>query len=515
MRRAVLLLTGLLLTTLLAGALPATAQGNDPNPQANNWVVSTYDVTFNNLTYVDVDGTLRFHKIFYDGESYSADDARDLYDVLYQQDPERAEDLVSDFENKITQRFRAAMTDFFGDANLDVTPATLDRSTLNTTEEGKDAYHPPLVFTVAAEGPVNLTAIAGGDVNRTEVDVALQLGATLDVPFPVKAPAGTNLTLRLDVPNDLAIESADGATVGPLRQVATTTVRNWQEPAPQEEDVLLTVHDPDETRFEEQEASLHVVVDAKGLDLKLLRLADGSLGNARADVRAQGTFHVLQVPEGSVGLGQADITHISASDLRLLVREGIVERGTLTNFAAGFVEGFAADAPENVEITVSGGFEAASLDLTPSEEVNETHPPVTLDMLANINMDLTLSQPQGQQAAITLFDTRQSFELQPMNGMPTTYEIILPKGTTLLDAQAPDGAATTHTNDEGRTVLTVTTEDEPVETQAHVAITPSFLWYQTPELLALALVALLLPIALITRAIMVRRDRDGEQGPEE
>lgn len=500
------LLASVLLAALLATAAPATAQ--DPNPDAPNWVVTVYEVTFTELDHAILDGTLNFHKLTYEGTTYSAREARDLYHDAYAVDPQSAEDLVDDMEAQITARVETVLASTLpGGENATVSPAELDRSTLNTTE-GDDPYHPPLVFNVTADVPVDLQQVSG-DADPGAVDALLAVGAKVGLEVPLTAQAGTNVTFQIAPPEGLAF-SDEGAV--------SRTLRNWQGDGPASSNVTLAIWDEAATRYEAEDIDLTVTLDLTGLDLTLLQLPGGRAGTAIMDVRLAADVAVLPLPpEKQAELpASVDLTHVSSDQIRLLLAEGLLTRDDLQPLEDLFLGGFRELVEERTDAAVTGGLQESSLGAPPGTGDLDGDPPLALRAESHIEFPLELpSQGPNQVAAVTLFDLQREVPFEPIENFTTTYEVVLPRGVALLDAHAVDGPGSVlvERSDDGRDVLRVTTADEPTSANVHVALLPSFLLYQTWELLAIALVALLLPILLVARAVRKRRRRkDGGNG---
>lgn len=510
-RTALLTFAGLLALLVVAGA--AAGQGEDPNPQAGTWLASEHTITFDRVPggaddeaggppAVDVNGTIRLHQFQYEGDTYSADKFREYYDKNFIGD-----DAVRKMEAEVRARFNdsvQAMLPLKGPPTT--TPADLTDESLNAGYGDDRPYHPPLVFHPSASGDLDLAGATGSDATPKEMKVALELGATLEFPLDLGAEPGENLTVQLQAPEGLAWNATDEVSAQPrgTTSVVNETVENWKGVVQRNEQLPLQVTDPAEEPFREQRIDLDVTVDLQGVDIQPTRIPSGSFGEGRGSVTVQGELVVVELPESAPSaLRDAGVTHVAADDVRLLVEEDLVERSTVEDRVSNLTDGIVSDTPDQVDVVFSGGLVPESLAGVDRER-NDTARPVRLEFNADVFVDLSAGATGGGGAnSLALYTLDRSFTFPSIKGFATTYEVILPKGTSLENVEAPGATPETGTTEDGRDYFRLGVEGGgEQEATVAAAFTESFLWHQAPELLLLLLLLLLVPVLVVARLVM-------------
>lgn len=505
-RTALLTFAGLTLILLAAGT--AAGQGGDPNDQADRWFTSEQTITFDHVPggapneeggppQVTVNSTLRLHQFRYDGETYSADEFRSAYERNAIGD-----NAVERLESEVRSRFNDTLDQMLPlKGPPETTPAQLTDASLNAGATGRP-YHPPLVFHMSGGGDLDLSAATGQEASPKKLGVALELGASLDFPFQLSAEPGQNLTVHVRSPAGLAwnATAAGGASEA---GVVNHTVTNWKGATSQTDRLPLAVTDPAERAYRAERVDLDVIVDLKGVDVQLTSIPGGSLGEGKGSVTVDGKLAVVELPDSAPdSLSQAGVTHISADDIRLLIEEGLVDRSTIENRVNNLTEGFLSDTPERVDVVFSGGLVDETLQGAEASP-NETAPPVRLEFHADVFVDLAFGGGGGGSQAITLHSLDRSFTFPSLKDFATTYQVILPKGVSLVDVKvAGDESPTTGVTDEGRDYFRLdVAEGGEQEATIQAAVTASFLWYHAPEIVILLLLLILIPIAVVAKLL--------------
>lgn len=506
--------TALLAFAAVAGALlvvsPALAQDSDPNPAADEWIVTEQTVRFEHIpggaededggpALVYVNGTVSLHQFQYQGDTYTADEFRDAYErgVI-------GDSAVATLEAEVQRRFNDSMSRTLPlDGEPRVQPAQLTQASLNAGTGGS-TFQPPLDVRVAGEGNLDLSGVTGTETTPDKMAVAFDLGATFDLPYSDSVAAGHNKTVHLVAPAGLAWEETGGAEVTSNRTLATVEGTNWKGTSSLAVDVDLGVTDPTEKAFEEERVDLEVTADIQGIDVQVTKIPGGSLGQGRGNVSIVGDLAVVELPEAAPdSLTEAGVTHVSAADIRLLVDEGLVERSTIEEQVQNLTSGFAEETPEQVDVVVAGGLVDASLERSDDPPADETDRPVRVHFTADVFVDLSWrSSPGAGTQAVTLHTIQRTIPLDSIQGYETSYEVLLPKGVELRDVSSQTLDPTMGTTEDGRDFFTADVPaGEEHEATMQVAFTESTAAHQAPELVALLLLLLLIPLLVVARLV--------------
>lgn len=510
-RTALLVFAGTLAVLLAAGV--AAGQSEDPNDQADQWLTSEQNVTFDRVPggtpnedggppTVAVDGTIRLHQFQFRGSTYSADEFRSAYDrnVI-------GDDAVDRMESEVQSRFESNLAETLPLAGSpNTTPAEMTNESLEAGYDDDRPYHPPLVFHVSGGGDLDLAGATEGDADPEEMGVALELGASLGIPMSVGADAGENRTIHLQAPAGLAW-NVEGTPAGvEAREEAAVvdhTVTNWLGAQAETRSLPLELTDPGEAAYEEEQVDLEVVVDIEGVDLQPTRFPGGSLGQGTGTVTLEGELAVVELPDGAPdALREAGVTHIAADDIRLLVEEGLVERSTIEDRVSNLTGGFTEETPEQVDVVVSGGLVPESLSGV-DRSADDTARPVRIEFNADVFVDLSAGSNGGGAQALSLYSVDRAFTFPSLEGYATTYEVILPKGMAVESVDVQEGEpATVGTNEDGRDYFRLDVDEgDEREATVHASFTESFPAHQAPELFFPLLLLLLIPILLVARLV--------------
>lgn len=369
-----------------------------------------------------------------------------------------------------------------------------------------------------ATGPVRFRALATGGypvpaAEGKSLDSLFRVGGSIVVEFTLSTDEDRLTTFSITVPEGLefADPSADGAADG---NRVEWTVDNRGSKSKRETPVSVRVHDAEAPGFSEEEASLNVVIDLKDVDVSVAKAAGGDFGRLLVDVTVEGNLGVLRVPDefaASMPDG-LDLQYLSSDAIRVLYRDGLITEEQLADLDARLLADMQQKIGEALGSTapVNGGLDRATLD--PSLVSDPLSGDVPIVFRASLSVAKALSgggEPQAT-AAVALYTVQQAFDLPRVQGLDTTYKVILPKGLAVVDASATSGDVERGTTDDGREFFTVRpqSDEQPAHATVAMAVTPSFVvakfW---PVLLGAVLLLVLVIGGPIVGFVMVRRRR--------
>lgn len=262
--------------------------------------------------------------------------------------------------------------------------------------------------------------------------------------------------------------------------------------------------------YDAEDATLDVVVDLKDLDITIGKAMDGDMGNLLMDVTVTGNLGVIKVPEDlKAGLlprnerVSVSLDYLSSDAVRLLRQRGLVSDANLSvleeRLLADVQQKLGSALGAGVEVT--GGFDEATLAPPGSTRLSGDEP-IVFQARTSISKPLSGGAP-SQQAAIALYTQSQTFTLPKVQGLDTSYTVILPRGFAVTDLQATGGEYRSGKAADGRDSFTVEPTDSTAQATVAMSVTPTFVLVKFWPIVLLAVLLLVLlvgaPIALVMR----------------
>lgn len=358
---------------------------------------------------------------------------------------------------------------------------------------------PPVLWKASASG---LYTIAG--YGAENADLALKIGAVakFDVTlrqgeratdYTIHAPPGTKF---LDAQGAGAKLSPDGKTVALAIPAG----------AAKDVPVHLSLRSASAPSYSAEKADLGIVVDLKDLDITIGKAVKGDFGALDVDVTVAGKLSVLKVPDDlKAQMGSSiSLDYLNADALRLLKERGMLTPENLTKLEDELRKQV-ADNLQNAlgsKVDVTGGLDAATLAPSLVADPPSGEKPVTFTL--HTSFKKSLNGGSSGQAAMALYTVSQPFDMPKVQGLDTTYTVILPSGLAVKDLQVTGGAGEKGTAPDGREQFTVTPSSDTAHVNVAMAVTPSFVVAKFWPVLLLAVVLLVLivgtPIALVVRS---------------
>ncbi|HLE97135.1 MAG TPA: hypothetical protein VI997_07180 [Candidatus Thermoplasmatota archaeon] len=343
---------------------------------------------------------------------------------------------------------------------------------------------------------------------RGDLDALFDAGAEVDLPLVFVAEPGDRDTFEVRMPPGLrVVDTGDAARVPQGLQVA---IDARGEPAPVEQHVAARVASADATPPTANAGSADVTVDVRDVDVSLAGVAGGELGTMTIEVTARVALDAFMLPTEAVeklpdGLRLSGLT---ASSVRALLERRLVERADLDE-AADTVGGIFAErvaaALGGVIPVAEAAWDEASLTRGASGA------PLVIVARATVIRPLDTTSPQ-RGAALTVYTLPLTFSLQRLEGLDTTWRLVLPDGLEATSATAGDGAVTTERLPDGRhAVVVVLSGDDDAERRTtvdvQVGVTPSFVAAHFWPVLVLATVVFAAGAGGIVWAVRRRRTK--------
>lgn len=361
------------------------------------------------------------------------------------------------------------------------------------------------------DNPVHFTAAATGDYplpagSADKLGMGLDIGATVSFDLDLFGAPRQATTFVLHPVPGAVFSQAVGGGVAVNGATATYTVPAGAGAFP----ATLSMRGAQAATLTAQDAELGIVVDLKDLDVTIAKAINGDLGNLLMEVTVTGNLGVIEVPEslkGNLlpknGRVSVDLDYLSSDAIRLLRARGLVSDANLTvleDKLLADVQG-KLGATLGSAVVVTGGFDDASLsaDLVSSPLSGEK--PIVFRATTSITKPL--SGAPAQTGAIALYTQSQTFSLPKLQGLDTTYTVILPRGLAVTDLQASGGEFEVKKSDDGRDAFSVKPTDSTAQATVQMAVTPTFvvLKFWPIVLFAVLLVVLIVgtPVALLMR----------------
>lgn len=365
-------------------------------------------------------------------------------------------------------------------------------------------------FTAATSGPYALPE--GGE----NADLALRIGATLnfDLDLTRSKDGATIYTVR--TPSDVVFTKADGGVVSDDKRSASFTA-----PPSASGELLaasLGIRAKDAPTYTKDQAdngaSFAATVDLQEIDISISKAIGGDLGSLNGEVLISAKLGVLEVPESFRGSlpGNVELSYLTSDAIRLLRERGVLTDANAADLEKAFRENVTTNLQNalGVPITVTGGIVAASMAPSLVDPALSGKDPVVLEARAAFSKPLAGAAPPAQ-AATVLYSMPQSFTLPSVQGLSTTYKVILPPGLALSDFTVSGGTQETGTED-GRDYFVVTpTKGGEATASMNIGVTPGFVVSKFWPILLLAVLLVFLIVGTPIAIVVMRMRRKKKQ----
>ncbi|MFA5860327.1 MAG: hypothetical protein WDA16_01395 [Candidatus Thermoplasmatota archaeon] len=359
---------------------------------------------------------------------------------------------------------------------------------------------PPIRF--AATG-TNTYALPGA--HAKDLDLALAIGAT--VKFDINLFSGDRpSTFTIHSPPGTVFSAANGGTIAADKGSATFLVpANTQSPTG-----ALSMRSATAPEYSAEKAELGVTVDLKDLDVTIGKATKGDFGDLLIEVNVAGDLNVVSVAKlpdnvrSQLVSPNLQLDYLSGNAVRLMLERGLVSTNDLSDIEAKLMDETTRNLGSSMggPVKVTGGFEKSSL--APGAG---TDAPITFRAHASFSKPVTGGAPTDVQA-MALYTVHQSFTLPRVQGLDTTYTVILPRGLALASVDAPGATTKTGTASDGRDQFTVTPQSGTTTASVAIALTPTFVFLKFWPLVIFAVVLLVLVIGTPIAIVVVRRGKN-------
>lgn len=512
-------LLGPLFASILVLALfPVAAAATDPNPASDRWVEVVLEIHQPSLTELEIDGSLTIRKFAIQGTPYeSAEEIAEAYQELVKADAfaeangqpgGRADAFVEDLRQDAQDAFRARLQETYPTAELSETTAEVDLASL---ERGPgDPYEPGIRVDLAARVARSFDALGAGDLTEEQVGAAFRAGAVVHSTVIMTAGIGQKVTYVIDPPASppgLAFARVSGPGASLVDGKAVVVVDATADAVAKSADLTFALADPSVPSVDRQVAELNVTVDLQDVDISIGGAARGDMGTLVGAVEIDGALHTIALPEATkTHLGDSvTLDFLSSDGLRLLRLAGLLTDERLSavedQMAAEMRTRLEASLGTSVDVDLA--LDEASLGTAvsdpPSSEV-----PILFHAKASFAKRLS-GAPAAQ--ALAVYTVQQTFELPRIQGLDTTYTVILPPGLSLTALSATDAEQSTSTRPDGRESFTVTPHGGSTVATISMAVTGTFVVAKFWPVLLGALVLLVLVVGTPIALVVVRRRR--------
>lgn len=356
---------------------------------------------------------------------------------------------------------------------------------------------PPLSFEATAR---TIYTIEGADMD--DVDLALRIGGTANAELTLFASNGKATTYSIHPPSIAEFSSAAGGSVTEDGRTATFEVPAGATTFP----ARLSLRGRDVPQFDAEDATVDVTVDLKDLDVTLGGAMSGDFGNLLMDLTVDANLGVIEVPEQLKGSlpPNLDLKYLSADAIRLLADHGYLTEENITALEQELLDQVSGKLGSALggTIPVEGGLDRASLAVDLVSVPISGDKPVTFKASARVSKPLAGGEVQPQ-AAIALYTQQLPLSLPKLEGLDTSYTVILPRGLAVTDLTGSGATYETGKSDDGRDQFVVHPTSESAAMTVSMAVTPGFVMIKFWPVVLIAVVLLLLivgtPIALVMR----------------
>ncbi len=521
-----LALVAILLSASFLPHAAAQEEFTDPNPANAEWVESTLVIAQPDLRTLDVIGFIVLRKYSIEGTNYeTADDIGNAYQQLLDadefarqqgQEANRATNFVADMEKSTTDAIRQTLTDGFPGAEISVEPAILDITTLEGPEG--NVYEPGVLLEIKARVVRTAEQAGIGDLSTDAIATGFALGAKISTSLSVTAAAGHHIIYVIEPPTVPAgvsfIQASPAPSVFIDGAAMVIEVDNSAGTEPMTVDATAIVADPLARIYTQAEinagSAVTAIVDLKDIDIAIGKAIGGDMGNLVGEVLITADLSIIELPAEFQGTlpSSVDLKTLTSNGVRLLRKHGVITDAQVADLEKTFI----SQVEENLRnalqapVKVSGGLVAGTID---ADGITDVAGGAPLKLAAFATFLKPLSGGPAPEAAIALYTQEQGFDLPRVDGMPTSYKIILPKGLALtaLNVNGGDKAQGT---EGGRDWFSVSPTGDSAHAQVAMAVTPAFVF---AKFLPVVIIAILVIILIIgTPIALVVRRRKGKSG---
>jgi hypothetical protein len=510
-----------LLLLLLAASSVAphasAASAPDPAPGLPRYVVAQLDLAEPTLTRIDLTGSFSIQKYTLDGRLYTAGDMHDTFVGSRDRGDGTGDEFVGAIESAAYSSLSDTLNRTFPDATKSITKVHVEKATLVAPRT--DEYDPPVRITIAAVIERSRASLGIADLSDEAIGAAFQAGARVRTSFGLSAEPGHLSTFTLHAPRSpagLAFANAtNGATLGPRGETAIVTIDATKAAASSagvERSYSLDLYDPAvaATQPTAEDAKLDVLVDLQDLDVSLGGLTHGDMGTLRVAVSVKGDLRVIKVPDDAIAkFGEnVRLPLVTSDGLRILRAHGVVTDKEFEDVEAKLVDRVRAGLESSMggAVLVTGGFDAGTLDAKLAHSPPTSATPIIFRASANFARPLS-GGGEPDKGAIALYTLHQAFSFPRVQGLATTYTVVLPSGLAVTSVETSGATATTGTASDGRDSFSVTPQRDDATATAAIAVTPTFVLAKFWPVVLLALLVVLLLVGTPIAIVVVRRRR--------
>ncbi|HEX2022125.1 MAG TPA: hypothetical protein VHH36_05390, partial [Candidatus Thermoplasmatota archaeon] len=302
---------------------------------------------------------------------------------------------------------------------------------------------PPVLFQVSTSGPYALPE--GGE----NADLALRIGATLKFDMTLFRSEGGANEFTLVAPAGVHVVSAEGGQIAGDKASAVFRVPAGTGEAPT---ASVGIREAGARQYTKEDAdkgaTFGAVLDLQDVDVSIGKALGGDFGNLVGQVTVTAKMGVFEIPaefKGSLP-SNVELSYLTADGLRLLRQRDVVTQQMVDDLETSFRENVTAKLRDalGVPIEIQGGLAAGTLDPSKVGATPSGDDPVLLSASAGFVKPLSGAAP-APTAATALYSMPQTFKLPSVQGLATSYKVILPPGLAVTDVQVTDGASETGT----------------------------------------------------------------------
>lgn len=360
---------------------------------------------------------------------------------------------------------------------------------------------PPVGFAANATGAYAFAASSADDV-----DLALRIGGKASVPLNLFAQSGKETTFTIHPMPGAEFAKAEGGTLTANGLTATFVVPEGAASYP----ATLTIRGKDVPSFDAADADIGIKVDLTDLDVTIGKAMSGDFGNLVMDVTVTGKLGVIALPDEIKGglPANLDLAYLSSDSIRLLKDRGLLSDANLTKVEQSLMTRVSTQLGQALggEFPVEGGFDRASLAASLVSTPISGDVPITFTATARVTKPLAGGAVQPG-AAIALYTQQLPLSLPRVEGMDTTYTIVLPRGLAVTGLDAGGAQSEQGKSPDGRDQFTVTPSEDRADVVVSMAVTPTFVLLKFWPLVLLAVLLLVLVIGTPIALVMAKRRR--------
>lgn len=360
-----------------------------------------------------------------------------------------------------------------------------DRTDLRAATPPTFALDPPVHFLANASGN------HAGPEGTQNADLAIRIGANLTFELPLPRSDMGDLALTIVPPTTTRILFASDGSVADDGSSVTMSVPRGDSAAGSPP-VAIGMRGRAAPEYTDAQIAngtqFGAVIDLRDVQLGLT--GDGAI---LGEVRIALDIGLLDFPAefATAVPTTVEIDHLTSDALRLLYERKLITREQLATIERAFLENITTQLRTSLgDIDVSGGLDEASLDPTLVRDPVSGERPITLRASATFSQPLSGSATPDAQPALALKTITRSFALPRVQGLPTTYTVILPRGIDIASVDAQGGVTSAGQAPDGRAQFTVRPSSDQATATVAMAITPTFVFTKFWPVLLLAFVVL-------------------------